>query len=85
MGLYIGFGILWFIGATSLNFLRVATISNIVFMTGLAFGRITSIFLDGYPSVIPILGMFGEIGLAVWGWRNLKMFEEKKIPSSNDT
>jgi len=65
MGFYLGFSSLWILGIIKPTFWRTATISNMIFMLGLAFGRIVSIFYDGMPSTIFVLGTIGEL---VLGW-----------------
>ncbi|MEI9911962.1 MAG: DUF4345 family protein [Bacteroidota bacterium] len=44
---------------------QAATISNIVFMGGLAAGRLISFIIDGIPSVTLVIGFFGETLLAI--------------------
>jgi hypothetical protein len=68
MGLYLGFSTLWIIGILKPVFWKIATISNMIFMLSLAFGRIVSIFLDGIPSTIFVLGTIGELVLGFYGW-----------------
>jgi hypothetical protein len=36
-------------------------------MAGLAFGRIISLFLDGFPSAVFLMGTAGELILAIFG------------------
>ena len=68
MGLYLGLVCLWLAGAWRGGaLLRTALISEIVFMAGLAAGRLLSLLLDGWPSPVLILYAFAEILLAVWG------------------
>ena len=42
MGLYLGFSILWVLGIFKANYLKVALITNLIFMLGLGFGRLLS-------------------------------------------
>jgi len=77
MGLYIGMSIFWLIGIIKPKCWTAATLSNVLFMTGLAFGRIVSILLDGIPSTIFLAGLIVEILLAVWGIINLKKYNSK--------
>ncbi len=72
MGLYLAMGILWIIGTVKPNFWRTATIANILFMSGLAFGRMFSMTLDGPPSIYFSIGLLVEVLLAVWGIMNLR-------------
>lgn len=70
MGLYFGQIVFWFMGAFDPKLRRAAIYALIVFMLGLAIGRISSILLDGIPNLILIvyLGLeltFGIIGIAI--------------------
>ena len=47
--------------------MRTALISEIVFMSGLAAGKLLSLFLDGWPSPILITYTIAELLLAGWG------------------
>jgi len=68
MGLYLGLVVLWVSGAFRGGaLLRTALISEIVFMSGLAAGRLLSLLLDGWPSPVLILYAIAEILLAGWG------------------
>ncbi len=80
MGLYLAFASLWILGIFKNDYWKMATISNILFMLGLGFGRIVSIIFDGIPSTIFVLGTFGELFLGFYGWYQLK-----KISSINKT
>ncbi|WP_108868252.1 DUF4345 domain-containing protein [Aquimarina aquimarini] len=71
MGLYIGFSIYWSIGIIKPTHWRNATISNIIFMGGLSFGRIISTFLDGI-SIQYTIGLILELIIIIWGIYNLK-------------
>ncbi len=72
MGLYLAFASLWILGITNKKYWIVATISNVLFMLGLGFGRIVSVIFDGIPSTIFVLGTFGELVLGFYGWYQLK-------------
>jgi hypothetical protein len=65
MGLYLAFASLWIIGILKSSFWKIATVSNLIFMLGLGFGRIISIGFDGMPSAIFVLGIIGEL---ILGW-----------------
>jgi hypothetical protein len=79
MGLYLAMGIFWITGIIKSNLWRAATIANIVFMLGLAFGRIVSMKLDGWPSVYFSAGLVVEVLFAVWGIINLRSNRYKHI------
>jgi hypothetical protein len=79
MGIYIGFAILWIMGIFQMRYWKIATVSNFIFMFGLAFGRIVSMLLDGVPSAILLLGVFGELILGCYGVYIYQQFENNKI------
>jgi Domain of unknown function (DUF4345) len=72
MGLYLGFGSLWILGVFKENYWKMATISNMIFMFGLGFGRIISLIFDGVPSTVFVLGTVGELVLGLFALYNLK-------------
>ncbi|MBK9491766.1 MAG: DUF4345 domain-containing protein [Haliscomenobacter sp.] len=57
---------------------RNATLISVIFMGGLAFGRMVSITIDGLPSVAFLVGTIIEILFMLWGINNLKV-ESKRI------
>ncbi len=75
MGLYLAFALLWILGIFKPNYLKIATVCNMLFMFGLAFGRIISIFFDGLPSTIFVLGTIGELFLGFYAYFQLKKLE----------
>jgi hypothetical protein len=68
MGLYLGFGSLWIMGIFKNDYWKMATVSNMCFMLGLGFGRIISLFFDGFPSTIFIIGTIGELVLGFYAF-----------------
>lgn len=68
MGLYLAFASLWILGIVNSNYWKTATISNMLFMFGLGFGRIISMLFDGIPSTIFVLGTFGELVLGFYAY-----------------
>lgn len=76
MGLYIAMAIFWSIGIFKPKFWMAATLSNVLFMAGLALGRSVSILLDGIPSPVFLVGLLGEILLAAWGIFNLRKYKD---------
>lgn len=74
MGLYLGNIVLWIIGVLYPVYWKMATLANVFFMGGLAFGRLISLLVDGLPAELLLLGLIGEIGLAIWGIINLKRY-----------
>jgi len=67
MGLYLGFSFLWILGVFKANYLKIALVTNIIFMLGLGLGRIVSILLDGLPTSGYIFGTFAELFLGFYG------------------
>ena len=74
MGLYLGMVVLWLIGIFKPSHWRIATISNVLFMIGLALGRVISLIMDGIPSLSFSIGLALELILALWGIKNLKKY-----------
>jgi hypothetical protein len=72
MGLYLAMAIFWITGIVKPELWRAATLANIVFMLGLASGRIISTKLDGPPSGYFSGGLVVEVLLGVWGIMNLR-------------
>ena len=72
MGLYLAFAALWILGIIKKNYWQTATFSNVVFMGGLAMGRLLSLALDGQSPPIFLAGLVLEIILCLWGIKNLK-------------
>lgn len=68
MGIYLAFASIWILGIFKINYWKIATISNAIFMLGLASGRVISLLFDGVPSVIFCLGTFGEIILGIYAF-----------------
>lgn len=68
MGLYLGFSILWIFGILKPTYLKTAILTNMIFMFGLGFGRVISLFLDGTPTFGYIFGTFAEIFLGLYSF-----------------
>lgn len=74
MGLYLGFAGCWIVGIVKPAYWTTATLTNIVFMGGLAFGRLLSLILDGLPSYYFLVGLLLEVIFAIWGVINLRKY-----------
>ncbi len=72
MGIYLGFAIYWIIGIWKSEYWAGATLSNVIFMGGLALGRLLSTIIDGV-SIIWLIGLLLELFMMVWGIHNLRM------------
>jgi hypothetical protein len=68
MGLYLGFSTLWILGIFKPTYLKTAIITNMIFMFGLGFGRVLSLFLDGIPTFVYLFGTFAEIFLGFYSF-----------------
>ena len=67
MGLYLGFSILWVLGVFKANYLKLALVTNVIFMLGLGFGRLFSWFIDGTPTLGYQFGTFAELFMGFYG------------------
>lgn len=74
MCLYIGMVIIWVAGIFKTRYWNTATITNIIFMSGLAIGRLVSFAADGIPSITLLIGFFVEVFLAVLSYFNWKKY-----------
>jgi Domain of unknown function (DUF4345) len=72
MGIYLTFAFFWWYGLVRHQYWKAASISNVLFMLGLALGRLVSFAIDGIPSNVLFVGFFGELVLAVYGMYQLK-------------
>ncbi|WP_296311397.1 DUF4345 domain-containing protein [Winogradskyella sp. UBA3174] len=67
MGLYLGFSVLWILGVFKIKYLKLALVTNLIFMLGLGFGRLLSLFIDGIPTFGYQFGTFAELFLGFYG------------------
>ena len=67
MGLYLGMVCFWFYAASRPQFARAAVLSVVLFMFGLAFGRMISMAVDGMPSAFLVGATGVEIVSGVLG------------------
>ena len=72
MGLYLALVGFWIAGAVKPDLRHPALWSLVIFMVGLACGRILSLLLDGWPSGLLIFYLLLEIGFGAMGWWLLK-------------
>ena len=77
MGLYVGFSVLWILGIFKSKFLKMALVTNMIFMMGLGMGRLISCIVDGTPTFGYQFGIIAELFLGFYGlWilstKNLK-------------
>ena len=74
MFLYLGMANILILGVLKSEYWKFATLLVIVFMGSLALGRTMSFFLDGSPSFIFILGLFGEFILAIFSYGQFRRY-----------
>jgi hypothetical protein len=77
MGLYLGFSVLWILGVFKTNYLKMAILTNMIFMLGLGSGRMLSIILDGVPTFGYIFGTIAELCLGCYGLWVLSRFKNQ--------
>jgi hypothetical protein len=84
MGLYLAIIVLWLLGAIRGGpLMRTALMSEIIFMAGLAAGRLLSLLIDGWPSPMLIVYTVAELLLAAWGFLCLKRFDSTSQVTKN--
>ena len=67
MCLYLALIVFWFIGAFNINLRQAALYSLVVFMFGLAAGRIISLIVDGTPNWLLLVYLFLELLFGILG------------------
>ena len=72
MGLYLAMIVFWILGATREALRFAGLCSVLVFMGGLAMGRLLSLFLDGIPGALLVIYLFLEVGFALVAFRLAK-------------
>jgi hypothetical protein len=81
MGLYMAMAAVWVTGIFTPRYWAAATIANVVFMGGLAVGRLISLAVDGMPSFYLSAGLLIEVVLVVWGLLNLRKYPHFHPPA----
>jgi hypothetical protein len=69
MGLYLAMIVFWILGSRRESLRFAALCSVVVFMGGLALGRLLSIFFDGIPEPLLVVYLPLELGFALVGLR----------------
>ena len=75
MGLYLGLVVFWFIGAFNPRLRLTALYSLVVFMLGLAAGRILSVIVDGIPHWLLLVYLVLELLFGILGLILIKKSE----------
>jgi len=72
MCLYLALIVFWFIGAFNIKLRQAALYSLVVFMFGLAAGRIISLIVDGIPNWLLLVYLLLELGFGIIGYVLIK-------------
>ena len=67
MGLYLALALFWIMGAFNIEIRQAAIYSLIVFMLGLAAGRVLSLVVDGIPDWLLVVYLVLELGFGFLG------------------
>ncbi len=76
MGLYLAISFVWALGVWKTDYWKIATQLTILFMLGLAVGRILSILIDGVPTGGFIFGLVAECVIGLYSIYQLKKYSE---------
>lgn len=79
MGLYLCLVLFWLLGVVSKKYHLPALYSLVVFMFGLAFGRLLSLVVDGMPHWLLIGYMLLEFGFGIVGLIMIKKAEQSAL------
>ena len=79
MGLYFGQIIIWFLGFSSPNLRRPAMYCMVVFMLGLAGGRIMSLLIDGMSHWLLIVYLILELIIGLIGLKLITTANKTKM------
>ncbi|MEZ8191387.1 DUF4345 domain-containing protein [Vibrio sp. 1F279] len=67
MGLYLALALFWIVGALLKKYRLAALYSLVVFMLGLAAGRVISLLIDGMPYWLLVVYLLLELGFGLVG------------------
>lgn len=74
MCLYLGVSLIWVLGIWKIEYWKMATQLNILFMLSLATGRALSMLMDGMPTGGYIFGIVAEFVIGIYSIYQLKKF-----------
>ena len=75
MGLYLALALFWIAGALLMKYRLPALYSLVVFMLGLAAGRVISLVIDGMPHWLLVVYLLLELGFGLVG---IKMIHKEQ-------
>ncbi|MFH0270711.1 DUF4345 domain-containing protein [Vibrio jasicida] len=76
MGLYLALAMFWVMGAMSIKYRLPALYSLVIFMWGLAMGRLLSLLVDGMPHWLLVVYLFLEFGFGLVGLKMIRKEEQ---------
>lgn len=76
MGLYLALAMFWVMGAMSTKYRLPALYSLVIFMWGLAMGRLLSLLVDGTPHWLLVVYLFLEFGFGLVGLKMIRKEEQ---------
>ncbi len=76
MGLYLALAMFWVMGAMSTEYRLPALYSLVIFMWGLAMGRLLSLLVDGMPHWLLVVYLFLEFGFGLVGLKMIRKEEQ---------
>ncbi|EEZ87631.1 hypothetical protein VME_24930 [Vibrio harveyi 1DA3] len=76
MGLYLALAMFWVMGAMSTKYRLPALYSLVIFMWGLAMGRLLSLLVDGMPHWLLVVYLFLEFGFGLVGLKMIRKEEQ---------
>lgn len=76
MGLYLALAMFWVMGAMSTKYRLPALYSLVIFMWGLAMGRLLSLLVDGMPHWLLVVYLLLEFGFGLVGLKMIKKEEQ---------
>ena len=79
MGLYLALALFWVAGALRADIRQAALLSLVVFMLGLAAGRVLSLIVDGIPSPLLVVYLLLELGFGCGGVLLLRRPEQGAV------
>lgn len=78
MGLYLALAMFWVIGAFNAKYRLAALYSLVIFMLGLATGRMLSLLVDGMPHWLLVVYLLLELGFGILGLNMIRIEDQNE-------
>lgn len=78
MGLYLALAMFWVIGAFNAKYRLAALYSLVIFMLGLATGRMLSLLVDGMPHWLLVVYLLLELGFGILGLKMIRIEDQNE-------